>query len=479
MLTIHFTPSYCKISNINSSLEFELYNLLAYQQPGFYYSNLFQNGNWDGYVRLYYPKTQRFRSGLLPRVISFLQSKNVEYKLLNFPPPSTYNQRSSTYSLRPYQLKVVSDILTKRFGIVQAPPRSGKTLIMLSVIDSERQFPAIYFCRSLDLAMQTIKKVKQFLPDIPVGMIGQGETDIVSNGLNICTIQSVFSAFDKKYSPSKTEQLEPPIRKKEEVRQLLLNAKAVFYDENHHAKGATSKFILDKCTNVNLKIGLSATPFLDSESPLLIESIIGGVISEISYSELIREGYLLRPNIYLYKLPNTSSKGTYQSIYKQDVINNAFLEGLIKKIVNSITKKNQSVVVQTEFINHSLKLGKLLNCEVLTGKDKIEKRKDIIEKLSNKEILCLVSTLFEEGLDIPSLSYTINVAGGLSNISTLQRMRSITVSEGKNTCGIIDFLHKSKYLSRHSNIRKSLYEKEPEFNVKIIDVSKKTLSEIN
>ena len=481
MIELQFSSVYCNILNtsLDPVLEEGLFNLLSYHPEGYFYSPKYQSGVWDGLVHLYQPKHKRFKTGLLNRVIKYLKDNNLDYHITDLPPSSEFLQKHNTYKLRPYQETSVRKILSSRFGILEAPPRSGKTVIMIATVDSEQKFPVVFFCRNLDLAYQTREKIQFFLPDLPVGLVGDGNIQCEEQGITIATIQSVFSAYGKKYELSRGEPEEKPISDRLKLKKLLAKAKIAFYDECHHGGGKTSKFVLDNCASLQMRIGLSATPFSDSENELINENALGEVIHKISYSELIRDGYILAPTIYLYKLPKLLCEGTYPSVYKKAVIENSFLEGLIFKIVKKIINKGKSVVLQTEYINHSIRLGKLLNCEVLTGKDTTEKRKDIIDKLKRKEILCLVSTLFEEGLDIPSLSYTINVAGGLSNISTLQRMRSITADNGKTSCGIVDFQHQCKYLSRHSLIRKNLYEAEPEFKLNKIDVSKKTLEEIS
>jgi superfamily II DNA or RNA helicase len=181
----------------------------------------------------------------------------------------------------------------------------------------------------------------------------------------------------------------------------------------------------------------------------------------------------------MYKLPKVEAIGNYRAVYNMAVTDNEFLTGLIKKITTALVAKGHSVVVQTEFINHTKKLASVLGVPFLTGQERdMGVREETIRKLKAKETMCLVSTLFEEGLDIPSLGYTINVVGGLSNISTFQRMRSITAQEGKTTCGIIDFFHQCKYLERHSKVRKKLYKSEPEFEFIMRDASKLTIEEL-
>lgn len=480
MIKLHFSSTYCTFSDIPPEVEEQIYSLLSYQPEGYFYSPKFQSRVWDGFVRLYQPKHKRFKTGLYEKVLGFLYSNNIPYEVLGFPEAKGFTQRTGLYELRPYQLDVVNTMLSRRFGIIQSPPRSGKTIMMIAAVDSERLFPAVCFCRSVDLAKQTVAKFNKFLPDVRTGIIGDGSLEIVENGITVATIQSVFSAFDKKYDKEKGEKLEAPIVEKQKLKAFLPKIKMLFYDEAHHLKDKnTSSFVVDKCVNTEFKIGLSATPFSAGESELVVESAIGPVLCNISYSELIKEGFLLPPNIVMYKLPKDDNDGNYQAVYKSSVIDNEFLAGLVKKIVNKLISQNISVVVQTEFINHTKVLGKLLGCEILTGKDSSEKRERIISQLEKKEILCVVSTLFEEGLDIPTLGCTINVAGGLSNISTLQRMRSTTMVAGKTSCAVVDFYHQSKYLRKHSSIRKGLYKAEPEFKFRIIDVSKKSLEEIS
>jgi len=889
-IKIQFSSSYCSIvSDIDATISEDLYNTLAFQPSGYFFSPKYQNfiqartanlaaiekglnppydlssfNLWDGYIRFYRMKDKKFRVGLLTRVVEMLVIKyGLEVEIIDAPESGEWVQHTNSYTLRPYQRRIVQDMVTKRFGIVKSPPRSGKTIMSVAVIDSEQSFPVVFFCRSLDLAHQTVEVFKKYLPH-NVGLVGDGEADVQE--ITVMTIQSVYNAYSKKYG-EKVTALEKDVPNKLAIKRCVSNAKLVFYDECfptgtlicidegkylpieyvyendnithilsyneqtkqlerkrilkrfkketekenmfevrsgdlhtrptsnhpfwtenrgyvsaekltcddklktlvditnflkdrnsdsahikkrdipatcticnktlksfallnkhikvmhteegvllrkqqvakmdykkifekrenngkwrkslkkmglrrlgennpihrhrgtiekisrtakhnfkmlsiekqkeqiirfmnapkfratkmnkpetivdnfkfenllytgngyhvsrklagiklslpkgdkykfpdftylkehkvieiadfeywhsveemreikesynnagweclvldakqvknerestklqiykflfnhnvqpdllrynakgyskstvtvynfevednnnyfadgflvhncHHSKSSTSKFILNKCTSATLKIGLTATPFYDKDPEILIEEVMGPIIAEASYSELIKEGFLLQPYIYMYKLPKPEHAATtYPTAYKQEIVESDFLNGLIKKIVDSLVAGDNTVVVQTEYVNHTKKLAKLLGYPYLTGKEKSEEREEKTQQLKDRKIKCLVSTLFEEGLDIPSLEYTINVAGGLSNVSTLQRMRSITISEGKTTCGIIDFFHKGAYLHKHSLARKKLYKSEPEFIYIERDVSNKSLEEIS
>ena len=478
---IHVTPSWCYIRNASQGIKEILYEELKYKADGYFHSPRFQNGQWDGYNRMFYTRTSRFRIGLLSRVYWLLKNRGIDVKIINMPEPKAYVQKSFTYKLREYQREAVESMLRHRVGIIKAPPRSGKTMMFIAAIDSERQFPAIFFVRSLDLAMQTKARIEEFLPDVSVGIVGDGKCDI--KDVTIVTLQSAYTAFGKKYDlkkrGDKTEVEISRIEDKNKIRQLIINAKQIFVDECHHAIAPTVRMILDKNIKSNLRIGLSATPFGDKADAFKVEERLGAVIYDISYGTLIKAGYILRPYIYLYKLPKTpGAVGTYQAIYKKAVIENEFLNGLVEKIVKKLNSMGKSVVIQTEFKKHTRDLAKRLGCEYLYGDDSTEKRMRVKKELEEKKILTLVSTLFEEGLDVPTLDYTINLSGGLEQIGVFQRMRSMTASRGKKTCGVIDFIFQDKYLSRHSKRRKKLYLSEPEFVVEIRDVSKKMLEEI-
>ena len=477
---IHFNPTTCTIvTPLSSELNSQLYQELAYQTDGFFFSPAFQNGVWDGYTRLYRPKKQQFRTGLLSRVVSVLQSGGVEVVIHGKPDPIIpVFPEGRKYNLRPYQRRAVIDVLKERYGILQAPMRSGKTVIFIAIVDETRMFPAVFFCRSIDLAYQTKRRMQEFLPDVSVGVVGDGKVELGCD-VTIITIQSAFSAYGKTLK-EKGLLPEKTLKEKMDVIDLIRTARLVFYDEAHHSQSKTSRFILDKCARAEVKIGLSATPGTGGEEDLRIEETIGPVIHRVYYSELIREGFILRPTIYLYDLPKMSiPKGTnYASVYRQAVVENEFLTALIAKIVTTLMASGRSVVVQADFLKHIQCLHKAIPGSVaLTGKDTTEHRISTIQRLQNKEVLCVVSTLFEEGIDVPSLDFTINAAGGLSNISTLQRMRSITAFEGKQTCGIIDFMHDCRYLKKHSERRLELYREEAEFKLVYRDVSKKTVED--
>jgi superfamily II DNA or RNA helicase len=483
-ISIQFTPIKSRIlTPLPEHINLGLYNLLSFKGEGYFFMPRFQNGQWDGVTRLYNPEKQTFRSGFLFTIVDFLYKNQFNVDVENYPSPLEFTQHSNTYKLRPYQLDLVKSILTYRFGVIEAPPRTGKTIISGAVLDSTREFPAIFYCRSIDLAAQTYrvfalgdpaKNILPILPDLKIGMVGDGHFEL--GDVTIVTIQSAYSAYGEKFV-DKVDHKEKDVDDKGSLRKLISNAKVIFYDEAHESSGRTSRYILDKSKDVGLRIGLTATPEEGKPEDIKLTEHLGSVIHKVGYSELIKEGYLLKPVIYMYKLPKMTIEGTYLQVYKAAVTDNIFLNHLLKRIVKTLNDLGHSVVIQTEYRNHTEKLASFLEAPFLMGKESGEKRGKVLQDLRDKKIMCLVSTIVEQGIDVPSLSYTINLCGQKSKIATIQRMRSMTVHEGKATCGIIDFVYQCIYLKDHSKLRLKVYKSEPEFEVHMRDVSKKTIQD--
>jgi superfamily II DNA or RNA helicase len=359
------------------------------------------------------------------------------------------------------------------------------TLISAAVFDCIDASPSIFYCRSIDLAIQTFQKfsigepdknILPYLPGIKVGIVGDGKFEL--GDINIVTIQSAFSAYNEKI-PNKVDYIEKEVTNKGDLRAIINTARVVFMDECHEIGGKTSRFILEKSSkDALLKIGLTATPDEGEEDDIRLEEHLGPVIHKVGYSTLIDAGYLLKPVIYMYKLPKITIDGNYQTAYKKGVVENQFLNFLVKKLVNTLTGLGHSVVIQTEYRNHTEKLAKFLDVPYLMGQESGDRRAKVLQDLRDKKIMCLVSTVIEQGNDIGSLGFTINLCGQKKRRITIQRMRSTTKVEGKTVCGVIDFMHQCNYLKEHSNKRLQIYKSEPAFEIHIRDVSKKTIEDL-
>jgi len=85
-------------------------------------------------------------------------------------------------------------------------------------------------------------------------------------------------------------------------------------------------------------------------------------------------------------------------------------------------------------------------------------------------VLCH-NTIFDEGIDCRPLDTLILAGSGISQTRALQRVgRTLRPYPGKTDATIIDFEDNCKYMLRHSRKRKKIYQTEPRFNIKYLDI---------
>ena len=98
----------------------------------------------------------------------------------------------------------------------------------------------------------------------------------------------------------------------------------------------------------------------------------------------------------------------------------------------------------------------------LCGKEKKEFRTEVFERLDAGDIDCVISTLLDEGVNIPNLDAVIITAGGKSPVKVFQRMRSLTKTATKDHGIVVDFvITRSGYIERHGKQRVAHYKSMP------------------
>jgi len=467
----------------------DLYNLLAYEvQHSFFIKatskNKYVREQWDGQQHLFSKASGKFLTGHLPIVLEVLKSSSIPYEIEDFRPIYTKGELLELVGVeeRPYQKDAVEAILKHKRGRIWARIRSGKTVLMTMVCARLNIFPFVIFCQSIDIAYQTKEKFQKFLPQVPVGIVGDGQCDIKFDGVTIITIQSAISAYDKKYTLEPKEKKEVSLTKvaeKENVKKLIKEMKFVWVDESHHCSAASYRFVLTQIKEAEYIIGGSGTLFREDNTDLYIEGLVGPLIYEISYSDLIKGGFLVAPTIHLIKLPKNigPSSKAYTTIYKECIVENTLRNNIISRVVKNLMERGKSSMVLVSKIKHGEILQELIPSSIfLQGNDETDFRIKTFQDLKDKRLLCLITTLGDEGIDVQNLDVVVIAAGGKSAIKVFQRLRCLTPykteTEEKTSAIVVDFLDPYKYLKTHSNKRKRLYKSEALFRVVIKEVKR-------
>ena len=98
---------------------------------------------------------------------------------------------SSSIKLLKHQYRPIEITSKRDFGIIVAPPGSGKTIIGLKIIEQKKQ-PALIITHRKQIAEQWINRIETFfgIPKREIGKIGQGKMKI-GKQVTVALIQSL------------------------------------------------------------------------------------------------------------------------------------------------------------------------------------------------------------------------------------------------------------------------------------------------
>jgi len=203
----------------------------------------------------------------------------------------------------------------------------------------------------------------------------------------------------------------------------------------------------------------SATPYREDGEDMRIQASLGEIVYQIERRKLIDEGFLSDASVHYISLTNhTNDKFTeYHDIYEQYI---TFNDERNQKIVDIVkANRNKKILILVSIIEHGNEIQKLLEISDINDSKFLHgKIKD--RDLALDDSLIIASTIWDEGVDLPSFEVLILAAGGASGIKLTQRIgRVLRPKKGKHA-DIYDFIDKSRYLSRHYAKRRRILEEE-------------------
>lgn len=379
-------------------------------------------------------KTNKFNYGLLNKVKLFLTKENIEFTVEDKRAPKSksveldISDKLKEHGLIPrdHQLRVVETMLQNDRGIVRAATGSGKSLCS-ALFTAKINKPTIIYVIGLDLLGQFHDLFSKLFNE-KIGYIGNGTCDI--QRITIASIWSIGRALSLKNVTEDDDGNEKELdtSHKEKIIELLAKAKVHQFDESHVVTTSTINEIY-KHIDPEYIYGFSGTPFRDDNSDLLVHSMLGEQIINVSASELIEKDLLAAPLIRFITVPKMTVNSVYTAAYKEYIVENDKRNDLIVDMCKNLISKNYTVLVLFKQIKHGdILFEKLtdagISFDMLSGHNTLDERNIIKKKIVNKEInLVLSSTIFDIGLDLPELNALVLAGGGKSSIRALQRIR--------------------------------------------------------
>jgi superfamily II DNA or RNA helicase len=319
-------------------------------------------------------------------------------------------------------------------GVISLPTGSGKTVIGVAAIALTRS-PTLVVTFTKDQMWQWESTVSELLEgDFTVGLFYSDSKQI--RDVTISTYQTAYKHPE-----------------------LYRDFDFLIVDEVHHLPAEKFKSIA-MGSIASKRMGLSATPYRTDGRHHELFKLMGGLVYHKGVEELRREGYLADYEIVQVKVDLTQGdrltyKGLtsqYQSKSKGRTVDQLIkaankgdlsaMEALriltklrklaalhmnklskVRQIVSEELSKGNKVLVFTQYRDHAEALAKTLNALSLTGDTPDKERESIIREFrESKSGVLVLTTVGDEGLDIPDANVGILISGSGSKRQFVQRL---------------------------------------------------------
>ncbi|QKJ33086.1 DEAD/DEAH box helicase family protein [Mucilaginibacter mali] len=384
--------------------------------------------------------------GFIGRLLRFCKEQQIEYNFEDQRKKTETIKFKGAITLREYQLAAQQAATKKDFGVIVAPPGSGKTVLSLA-ITKDKQQPALILVHRKQLADQWIDRVESFLgiPKKDIGRIGQGKNKI-GKRITVAMIQSMEKALNAAESPE------------------LNNAfGTVIIDECHHIPAETYQRVIGKLNSCYM-YGLTATPFRKYNDGNLIFIYLGEIIHEVKAPEVQNQigSQIIVRDTDLF-VPFNIKTDKFETLFKILIHDSVRNQLILNDVVSQLNLGKKAVII-TERKEHIGSLQQYLKQQydtiALSGEDSDISKKSKWAAINKGDFQVLITTgqYFGEGTDIHNIAclflvYPFAFEGKL--IQYIGRVRRSEVSPV-----IYDYRdHKISYLEKLFQKRNLYYKK--------------------
>lgn len=343
--------------------------------------------------------------------------------------------------LRPYQQEAVQAVLRRQFGVLVASTGSGKTVMALEIIARRRQ-PTLILVHSRELMYQWEERVRQFL-GIDAGLIGDSKFDI--QPLSIAIVNTA----------------------RKRLEELVPRFGHLIVDECHRVPATLFTEVV-KNFDSYFVLGLSATAYRREDAlTRLIYLYMGDLTHHIDPKGLTASGAVLKPE-YIQRATSFKYvfRGDYQALMNALTKNELRSQQIADDIYAEAMKTAGIILVVSDRVAHCRKLADLLaekglQASVLTGKQAMVERTEIVGSVHRGKIKVLISTLqlVGEGFDAAGLT-TLFLTTPIKFTGRLRQVigRILRPAFGKKP-KVIDYVDEHVgVLGNSARIRRQAYE---------------------
>ena len=462
----------------DKSILYELAEHFEFYAPNYRYDPRYKNKMWSGKLKLLNLSTRQLYYGLHSRLASVAKTLGytIEYSEEFYTPSTiTFNNKEiedCKHTIRDYQESAVEFALERKRCILLSPTASGKSFLLYTILKHLKKKTLLIVPR-VDLVEQMANdfidynpKSESWIYRITAGVDKNPKKDFP---IYVATWQSLANT----------------------PKEWFNQFECVIVDECHLAAARILTGIMEKCENIEWRIGCTGTISNEDSkvNALVLEGLFGEIFTVSTVKELTQEGFLTKLDIraLILKYDKITARGVRVMKYKEEI---DFFYANKKRnnfIVNLALSQTNNTLVLFSFIDTH---GKVLydlakkkapadkNVHFVVGDVKGNKREEIrqIVNSSNNNIIFANYSIYSTGTNIPELHTIIFASGYKSKIKVLQSIgRGLRLADNKERCVLFDIVDdcsarvKKNYSVQHFLKRLALYQGE-EHEVKIINI---------
>jgi superfamily II DNA or RNA helicase len=445
MIKVHVGGSFSKLIDAPKHNFIAIAKILSYLDQGLFYSTK------NRFISTKYliDKEGNFPTGLVDRVVKYLIEDSIPYELVD----SRIRPAAGTLGLIQRKDEPVAYMEQQQAvelcaadhegrGICVMPTGVGKSRTLKDLI-LNLQVPTLVVPPSSNLKNQLYKYLKECYGSKYVGLY------------------SKHSGCQKPITIANIDGLENG------QKHHFKDTQCVIIDEFHHSAAATYRTINENLwSDIYYKFGFTATNYRNNPADqILLESVLSRELFTMTPIEAIQKGYIVPIQTFMYHIQNNGLEDTsnYSSCYKKFVVDNVERNRKIIEIGNRMIGQKVPTLILVKQIPHGRLLQECIPGAVfVNGQDENSSyNMDMVEKFNNLEVPCLIGTsVIGEGVDTKAAGAVILASGEKAESRICQNIgRVVRNYPNKHVGYVFDFWdHGSKYMTRHSEARKRIYE---------------------
>ena len=328
--------------------------------------------------------------GFISKLVEFCKTEDIKFQISDKRKKHKSIEFKSSIELYKFQAQALEITEKKDFGVIVAPPSSGKTILGLELIVRKQQ-PALIIVHRKQLFDQWIDRIQSFtgIAKAHIGQIGGGKKKI-GKQITVAMMQS--------------------LARHKNIEDYANKFGMIIIDECHHIPAKTFRETIIHFNSYYL-YGLTATPKRKNNDEKLIYVYIGEILHEISQKEFAEFGQskfeinIKETNLFV---PFDYKTDKYETVSQILVFDTSRNQLIISDIIAEVPKR-KTILVLTERKSHinvlNLYLKDKFETITLSGDDSETKRKSKLKQIKDGHFKIIISTgqFFGEGIDIDNI----------------------------------------------------------------------------